>query len=73
MLKLTPLAAQISSNEYILPKFWVFFAAPMPCYSVRDSRLKNFLIKKRYSKRTLIQTIILITLSLSVNQDDVIR
>ena len=34
-----------------MPKFWAFFTAPIPCYSVRDSRLKNFLIKKRYSKR----------------------
>jgi hypothetical protein len=40
----------IRSDEYLLPNFWAFFTAPILCYSVRDSRLKNFLIKKRYSK-----------------------
>ncbi len=50
MLKRTPQAAQKISDEFLLPKFWAFFTAPIPCYSVRDSRLKNFLIKKRYSK-----------------------
>ncbi len=50
MLKRTPQAAKKISDGFLLPKFWAFFTAPIPCYSVRDSRLKNFLIKKRYSK-----------------------
>lgn len=50
MLKLPPQAAQISSNEFILPKFWVFFTAPIPCYSVRDSRLKKLFNKKALFK-----------------------